>query len=131
MYFCIFRIHQFERSGFVINNDFIGKITFEFCGALEDIILIGNIITIGDRVFLNYYVLEEIELPSSLTTIDNTTFKYCTSLTWIILLPKVQTIGDYKCSEYAGLKWVILLEWYKHIPEGILFEAIALQHIAI
>ena len=52
------------------------KGTFDFCDALKAIILTRNVVTVGDRVFLNCSNLEEIEYHSFLTTIGNSAFNH-------------------------------------------------------
>ena len=72
----------------------------EYKDKIKKIIIENGITEIGYSKFADYANLEEVELPSSLKTIDNRAFSGCVNLTSINIPSKTETIGDaafYQC----------------------------------
>ena len=62
---------------------------------------------LGDAVFEGCTSLNNVTLPSEMTTIPNGTFRGCTSLTGIVIPQKVTSIGDTAFSE-SGINYTIM-----------------------
>ena len=85
---------------------------FSGCRNLQEIILPSSITSIGNRAFSGCRNLQEIILPSSVTSIGNGAFSSCTNLKEIILPSSITSIGGGTFSGCTNLKEI-------NIPSGV------------
>lgn len=89
----------------------IGENAFLNCTRLVSVTVRGKCTTagtLGFGAFNGCTLLESVQLPNSITTIDNVAFSDCSSLTNITFPEKLSVINDYVFSDCASLSEVTL-----------------------
>lgn len=82
---------------------FIGTYAFKGCTSLKEFTFPASITLIGKNAFENSG-LETVQIPETVTTINNYAFNKCEALTSVSILGNVDTFGDYvfdKCPNLA------------------------------
>ncbi len=82
---------------------FIGSYAFRGCTSLKEFTFPASVTLIGKNAFENSG-FETLEIPETVTTIDNYAFNKCEALTSVSILGNVETFGNYvfdKCPKLA------------------------------
>ena len=88
------------------SNDVIGDYMFYKCANLQNIVLPSNITSIGVKAFYDCSSLISFTIPDSVTKIATSVFAKCTSLSSIYIPESVTSIGEtafYKCSKMTSI----------------------------
>ena len=86
---------------------------------------------ICDEAFYDCYLLQEIVIPNSVTSIGDSAFSKCRSLQQIIIPNSVTSIGDDAFNECESLQQIIIPNSVKSIGNGAFNECESLQQIII
>ena len=86
---------------------------------------------IGSGAFSGCTGLTEINIPSSITTINDNTFNYCTGLTSITIPDAVTKIGDYAFSRCTGLTKIVIPDSVTSIGDNAFSGCTGLTEIVI
>jgi hypothetical protein len=81
----------------------LGSFAFKECNTLASIELPNSITSIEDSTFVGCRSLTSVVLPDSLTAIKSYAFYYCTSLTSIELPNSITSIGDWAFASCSAL----------------------------
>ena len=104
----------------------IGNSAFQNCDNLTSIEIPNSITNIGGWAFFNCSNLTSIEIPSSVTSIDDRAFYNCSNLTSIEIPSSVTSIGD---DAFGGCPNIIKtegeLKYLKATVDGVLNEYFA------
>lgn len=91
----------------------IGNGTFSGCSGLTSVVIGSGVTTIGSDAFKNCSGLTSVVIPDGVTTIGNGAFYGCSNLASIVIPNSVTTIGDYAFSDCLELTSLT-------IPEGVI-----------
>ena len=73
----------------------IGVRAFQYCSALETVVLNEGLVTIPAQAYQSCTSLTSINIPASVTTIEGSAFSGCDSLASVTLTDNVTSIGAY------------------------------------
>ena len=90
----------------------VGKLAFDSCKNLTDIVIPEGVTEIGVYAFYDCESLREVVIPETVTVIESSSFCNCRSLTELYLPDSVKEIGTGAFQGCSGLKSV-------RLPEGI------------
>ena len=79
---------------------------FQYCSALNDIVIPDAVTSIGDRAFDGCSSLKSLVIPNSVTSIGDYAFECCFSLSSIVIPDGVTSIGDgafYECESLSSV----------------------------
>ena len=71
-----------------------------------DIVIPGNVTSIGSYAFYGYTLLTSVTIPDSVTSIGDRAFYYCKSLTSVTIPDSVTSIGNYAFSSCESLETI-------------------------
>ena len=74
---------------------------FNFCGALDNVVIPERVVEIGDYAFAGCMGLADIVIPDGVEIIGSNTFQECISLERIEVPDSVEQIGDYSFYGFA------------------------------
>lgn len=95
----------------------LGASCFVYCGKLKKILLSESIQSYGDYTFMGSG-LEQIKLPSTMTSVPPYMFQDCSGLTSITIPDSVKEIGDSAFYYCSNLKEITLGKGVKKIQEA-------------
>lgn len=104
---------------------------FYNCSSLTNVIISGNITSIGDSAFYNCSSLTDIIIPDSVTSIGDAAFLDCCSLINFTIPDSVITIGDYIFSGCKKLTTVKIGINITSIPAYAFYKCSSLTNITI
>lgn len=90
----------------------------------------STVTTIGKNAFC-YQDITSIDIPNSVTTIEESAFERCQSLTSLTIPGSVASIGRYAFAECTGLTYLNFLDGFTTINEGTFMSCIHLASVNI
>ncbi|MBP3650400.1 MAG: leucine-rich repeat domain-containing protein [Clostridia bacterium] len=108
----------------------IGDFVFSDCIMLEEISIPEGVVSIGQGAFMNCESLQKVKLPQTLTTIQQSAFSNCTSLGQITIPTGVRQLGDYAFSNCTSLKEVNFSFGLEHIGKDA-FRQSAVREVVL
>ncbi|KAA6369431.1 MAG: putative Chitin binding protein, partial [Streblomastix strix] len=115
-------------------DDFYGTLNYLFgvakSNTLRKVTIIGGI-GIGDYAFMDWDLLEEINLPDSITSFGDRVFNYCTSLTSVTLPSGMLYLPDTTFANCSSLESVVLPENIIYFGNYVFFECTKLVNIVL
>ena len=96
---------------------------------VKNVVLTGNLKSIGESAFSNCINLESIEIPNTVKTIDNNAFSGCSNLTQVKLSDSLTEISAslfYNCS---SLKEVVLPESITKVSASAFFNCFGIKKL--
>lgn len=109
----------------------LGGWAFRYCSSLKEVNLPESITVIEDQLFENCTSLSNINFSDNIEAINHYAFSGCESLEEITLSNKLSTIGDYAFSECEKLNEVVLPNSLTAIGTGAFSDCIGLSEIII
>ena len=103
----------------------IGKCSFAFCAALDEIRLPDTLTTIGESAFEGCKSVLALEVPASVTSVGERAFAFCRRLEIITFRGKVERIGKWTFKECENL------DSLRMDTTGVSFDASAFEGAAI
>ncbi len=93
--------------------------------------MLFTVVGIGESAFKFSDTLTEVEIPSSVTYIDNYAFDGCSGLTEVVLPETVNSIGSHAFEECTALQAINIPEGVTSLPDYIFFKCLSLAQITI
>ena len=118
-----------ERVLIIKDNVVIGLTAYG--KILNDIVILNDITSIGDRAFLNCTSLESIEIPDSVTSIGSNAFYGCSSLTSIEIPDSVTSIGSNAFSGCSSLTSIEIPNSVTSIGSSAFSDCSSLESVTI
>ena len=131
-----------EEGAFINCNKIIGTVTlpqnitviknstFKGCSSVKEFVL-GNVENIEFQAFLECTSLEKINLPSTLTSIQDDAFRYCTKLSTLAFPIALQSIGSHTFDGCRSLETVTLNQNIAKLGVATFSNCISLNSINI
>lgn len=114
-----------EKSDFIIENNVLQG----YIGSDTKVIIPNGVTSIGEEVFCEYFNLEEVVIPNTVTNIEARAFT-ASGLKKVVIPESVVEIGDIVFYECTSLKEVVLSEGLKTIG-NMAFVGCALEEVTI
>ena len=103
----------------------IGKCSFAFCSALDEVHLPETLTTIGESAFEGCKSVLALEIPASVTSVGERSFAFCRRLEIITFRGKVSEIGKWTFKECENL------DSLRMDTSGVSFDASAFEGAGI
>ena len=100
----------------------IGANAFEECTALEQVILPSTLSSLPEYVFYNCTALKEITIPGGVRSIEGGAFSGCTALHTVRIESGTQSIGTYAFMNCSSLDALTLPETLVQVQQGAFYD---------
>ena len=120
-----------EKVVFLDSVTSIGKYAFKDCTSLSDVIIPDSVTSIGEAAFIGCTGLYEIVIPASITTISNSVFNGCTALSGFTIPETVTSIGGGAFKGCVSLTEIVIPDSVTYIGGSAFQGCTGLQEIFI
>lgn len=114
-----------------VNGDCALYSSFNGCNNLKEIVLAGNIRTIGERCFYNNIGITQIDLPPSVRRIEWAAFENCENLERVSLPDSLQVIGESAFNSCTSLREIIIPSQVNTIGVNAFYRCTSLREVTI
>lgn len=113
-----------------VTNDNVVNIK-DYLTTKTNLMLSGEVTTIGEYAFDKCYTLQSIKIPNSVTTIGGYAFSWCSHLSAIVIPNSVTTIENFAFSYCDDLQSIIIPNSVTTIGEWAFYDCETLQKVTI